>query len=38
VFLHQGRIEEQGPPDKVLVDPDSDRVRQFLARHLSNSA
>ncbi|HYG86321.1 MAG TPA: ABC transporter ATP-binding protein [Azospirillum sp.] len=38
VFLHQGRIEEQGPPDKVLVDPDSERVRQFLARHLSNSA
>ncbi|WP_448190357.1 ABC transporter ATP-binding protein [Azospirillum sp. sgz301742] len=38
VFLHQGRIEEQGPPDKVLVNPDSDRVRQFLARHLSNSA
>ncbi len=38
VFLHQGRIEEQGPPDKVLVNPDSERVRQFLARHLSNSA
>jgi len=38
VFLHQGRIEEQGPPDKVLTDPDSERVRQFLARHLSNSA
>ncbi len=38
VFLHQGRIEEQGPPDKVLVSPDSERVRQFLARHLSNSA
>ena len=38
VFLHQGRIEEQGPPDRVLVDPESDRVRQFLARHLSNSA
>ncbi|WP_035693548.1 ABC transporter ATP-binding protein [Azospirillum halopraeferens] len=35
VFLHQGRIEEQGPPDKVLVNPDSERVRQFLARHLS---
>ncbi len=38
VFLHQGRIEEQGPPDRVLVAPESDRVRQFLARHLSNSA
>jgi len=38
VFLHQGRIEEQGPPDKVLVDPDSERVRQFLSRHLSGAA
>ncbi len=38
VFLHQGRIEEQGAPDKVLVAPESERVRGFLARHLSNSA
>ncbi|MDQ2103641.1 ABC transporter ATP-binding protein [Azospirillum isscasi] len=36
VFLHQGRIEEQGPPDRVLVNPESERVRQFLSRHLSN--
>ena len=36
VFLHQGRIEEQGPPDRVLVDPESERVRQFLSRHLSS--
>ncbi|HEY0833966.1 MAG TPA: ATP-binding cassette domain-containing protein [Azospirillum sp.] len=36
VFLHQGRIEEQGPPDRVLLNPESDRVRQFLARHLPN--
>ncbi len=38
VFLHQGRIEEEGSPDKVLTNPDSDRVRQFLARHLSGAA
>ena len=38
VFLHQGRIEERGPPDKVLVNPDSERVRQFLSRHLSGTA
>ena len=38
VFLHQGRVEEQGPPDKVLVNPDSERVRQFLSRHLSGAA
>lgn len=36
VFLHQGRIEEQGRPDKVLTNPDSERVRQFLSRHLSS--
>ncbi|WP_042443275.1 ABC transporter ATP-binding protein [Azospirillum sp. B510] len=38
VFLHQGRIEEEGSPDKVLTNPDSDRVRQFLSRHLSGAA
>ncbi len=38
VFLHQGRIEEEGAPDKVLTNPDSDRVRQFLSRHLSGAA
>ncbi|ABC31889.1 ABC-type histidine transport system, ATPase component [Hahella chejuensis KCTC 2396] len=31
VFLHQGKIEEQGSPDKVFNNPDSERVRQFLA-------
>jgi len=32
VFLHQGRVEEQGPPDEVFSNPRSDRFRQFLAR------
>ncbi|MCP5162748.1 MAG: ATP-binding cassette domain-containing protein [Hahellaceae bacterium] len=31
VFLHQGQIEEQGPPAKVFDNPESERVRQFLA-------
>ncbi|WP_020410492.1 ABC transporter ATP-binding protein [Hahella ganghwensis] len=31
MFLHQGRIEEEGPPSKVFENPDSERVRQFLA-------
>jgi ABC-type histidine transport system ATPase subunit len=31
VFLHQGRIEEQGPPQQVLGDPRSERCRQFIA-------
>jgi arginine/ornithine transport system ATP-binding protein len=31
IFLHQGRIEEQGPPKKVFENPDSERMKQFLA-------
>src|SRR4051795_11249623 len=34
IFLHQGRIEEHGPPDQVLGNPQSERCRQFLARNL----
>jgi octopine/nopaline transport system ATP-binding protein len=34
IFLHQGRIEEHGPPDQVLANPQSERCRQFLARNL----
>jgi histidine transport system ATP-binding protein len=34
IFLHQGRIEEEGPPDQVLVDPKSERLRQFLSGRL----
>jgi len=30
VFLHQGRIEEAGPPAKVFDAPESERCRQFL--------
>ncbi|MGA0609136.1 ABC transporter ATP-binding protein [Caldimonas sp. KR1-144] len=31
VFLHQGRIEEQGPPREVLVRPRSERLARFLS-------
>ncbi|MGH3468703.1 MAG: amino acid ABC transporter ATP-binding protein [Thermocrispum sp.] len=34
VFLHQGRIEEEGPPKEVFGNPRSERLRQFLASHL----
>ncbi len=34
VFLHQGRIEEEGPPKQVFGNPRSERLRQFLASHL----
>jgi arginine/ornithine transport system ATP-binding protein len=31
LFLHQGRVEEQGPPTQVLVNPKSERCCQFLS-------
>ena len=31
IFLHAGRIEEQGPPARVFNDARSERCRQFLA-------
>ncbi len=33
LFLHDGRIEEEGTPDKVFDDPASPRCRQFMASH-----
>ncbi|WP_027133313.1 ABC transporter ATP-binding protein [Geminicoccus roseus] len=34
IFLHQGRIEEQGPPGQFFSAPRSERVRQFLSGNL----
>ena len=34
VFLHDGRIEEQGDPRGVLANPASERLRQFLSGSL----
>jgi ABC-type histidine transport system ATPase subunit len=31
-FLHEGRIEEEGPPAAIFDAPRSERLRQFLAR------
>ncbi|MDZ7603293.1 MAG: ATP-binding cassette domain-containing protein, partial [Hoeflea sp.] len=31
VFLHEGQIEEEGPPDDFFTHPSSPRVRQFLS-------
>ncbi|GHC17276.1 ABC transporter ATP-binding protein [Aidingimonas halophila] len=31
MYLHQGVVEEAGPPDDVLGNPRSERLRQFLA-------
>ena len=34
IFLHQGVIEEDGPPSVVFAHPDSERCRQFLSKFL----
>ncbi len=34
IFLHEGRIEEQGPPDQVFERPESERFKQFLSSGL----
>jgi len=31
IFLHQGLIEAQGPPDQMFTNPESDRFKQFLS-------
>ena len=31
VFLHQGRIEEEGPPEALFKNPQSERLKQFLS-------
>jgi histidine transport system ATP-binding protein len=31
VFLSEGKIEEEGPPDEVLGRPKSERLVQFLS-------
>jgi len=31
MFLHQGQVEEYGPPDQVFDSPKSDRFKQFLS-------
>ncbi|MDO0945992.1 MULTISPECIES: ABC transporter ATP-binding protein [Chromohalobacter] len=31
IYLHQGMVEEAGPPEEVLGNPQSERLQQFLA-------
>jgi polar amino acid transport system ATP-binding protein len=38
VFLEEGRIVEEGPPEKLLNDPDHERTRVFLRRFLAGGA
>ena len=32
VFMEAGRIAEQGSPDRILHNPDNERLKTFLAR------
>ena len=34
IFLHRGLIEEQGAPKEILINPQSERLRQFLSGSL----
>jgi polar amino acid transport system ATP-binding protein len=31
IFLHQGKVEEQGPPDRLFGNPQTERLRGFLS-------
>ncbi|WED20784.1 ABC transporter ATP-binding protein [Vibrio sp. JC009] len=31
MFLHQGRVEEQGAPGKLFTNPESERLQQFIS-------
>lgn len=31
VFLHQGKVEEEGPPDAMFGAPQTERLKQFLS-------
>ena len=35
VFLHQGRIEEEGAPDALFGNPQTERLRGFLSATVS---
>ncbi|HHI69962.1 MAG TPA: amino acid ABC transporter ATP-binding protein, partial [Rhodobacteraceae bacterium] len=36
IFLHLGKIEEQGPPDELFGNPKSERLKQFLSATTSD--
>ncbi|QBX35305.1 ATP-binding cassette domain-containing protein [Paracoccus liaowanqingii] len=35
VFLHQGVVCEEGPPDRLFGNPQTDRLRQFLSASMA---
>jgi polar amino acid transport system ATP-binding protein len=32
VFMEDGRIVERGPPEKVLLNPEKERIRIFVSK------
>ncbi len=34
LFMADGKIEEEGPPDKVFLNPENERTKEFLKRFL----
>jgi len=36
VFLHEGGIEEDGPPREVFTNPSSERFRQFVSKQVEH--
>ncbi|MGB2130105.1 MAG: amino acid ABC transporter ATP-binding protein [Marinobacterium sp.] len=36
IYIHEGRIVEQGPPDQVFDNPQNERTQAFLSRVLSH--
>ena len=34
IFLHKGKVEEQGNPREILANPQSERLKQFLSGNL----
>ncbi|MFV2002670.1 MAG: ABC transporter ATP-binding protein [Paracoccaceae bacterium] len=35
IFLHLGKIEEQGPPGEILKNPKTERLQQFLSASIA---
>jgi ABC-type histidine transport system ATPase subunit len=36
MFMNEGRIEEEGPPQELFENPKSERTRRFLSRIISH--
>lgn len=38
VFMDKGVVVEEGPPEKILKNPDMDRTREFLRKHIEGAS